>query len=68
MMSPKEQNQKPVSKSDSPVSNREGSSSGQKSGNQGMNGKTYHVPERMDTFPKTNIFPKNWDLSGFTKS
>ena len=31
-----------------------------------MNG-NYHVPDRMETFPKTNTFPRNWDLSSFSK-
>jgi len=31
-----------------------------------MNG-NYHVPDRMETFPKTNTFPKKWDLSSFSK-
>ena len=28
---------------------------------------SYHVPERMETFPKTRTFPKKWDFSSFTK-
>jgi len=27
----------------------------------------YHVPERMETFPKTRTFPKKWDFSSFSK-
>jgi len=34
---------------------------------QEMNSGSYHVPDRMETFPKTNTFPKNWDLSSFSK-
>jgi len=28
---------------------------------------SYHVPDRMETFPKTRTFPKKWDLSSFSK-
>ena len=28
---------------------------------------SYHVPERMETFPKTSTFPKKWDFSSFSK-
>jgi hypothetical protein len=34
---------------------------------QRMNNDSYHVPDRMETFPKTTTFPKNWDLSSFSK-
>ncbi len=27
----------------------------------------YHVPDRMETFPKTRTFPKKWDFSSFSK-
>ena len=30
-----------------------------------LNG-NYHVPDRMETFPKTNTFPRKWDLSSFS--
>jgi len=39
----------------------------QKSDHQGMTSGNHHTPERMETFPKTNTFPKNWDLSSFSK-
>jgi hypothetical protein len=28
----------------------------------------YHIPDRMETFPKPNTVPKKWDVSGFLKS
>lgn len=59
-------------KSSKPSSDPRGSSSKQSTTDQepdrkGMNSGKYHVPERMETFPKTNTYPKNWDLSSFSK-
>ncbi|MEE8357649.1 MAG: hypothetical protein V3R33_10100 [Anaerolineales bacterium] len=34
---------------------------------QRKNNDKYHVPDRMETFPKTRTFPKKWDLSSFSK-
>jgi len=28
---------------------------------------SYHVPDRMETFPKTRTFPRKWDFSGLSK-
>lgn len=28
---------------------------------------SYHVPDRMETFPKTRTFPATWDFSSFSK-
>ncbi len=48
-------------------SSRKQSSTDQEPDCNEMNSGKYHVPERMETFPKTNTFPKNWDLSSFFK-
>lgn len=44
---------------------REGSN--QKSDQERQETEKYRTQERMETFPKTNTFPKNWDLSSIFK-
>jgi len=45
--------------------NRE--SSNLKSNQESQESEKYRTQERMETFPKPNTFPKNWDLSSIIK-
>lgn len=56
-----------------PISESSGSSSShstpdQKPNRKRVSSRKYHVPERMETFPKPNTFPRNWDLSSIYKT
>ena len=40
---------------------------GQKPDHKQMESENNQTPERIETFPKPNTFPKKWDLSDFFK-
>lgn len=66
-MSNQKPNQSSKSISDPQESSKSQDPMNPKQEHQRMNNDKYHVPDRMETFPKTNTFPKNWDLSSFSK-
>lgn len=63
------QNMQNRSKPNSKPQNSQGSPSADYQGSEGRRTGSKNLPqtEKMETFPKTNTFPKNWDLSSFSK-
>ena len=57
----------PESFSDASGSDKKQGPMTEKQENKSMANDNYYVPDRMETFPKTNTFPRNWDLSSFSK-